>query len=117
MPKPPYGNDPAKIARYQDFWSQAEVKRPLVGFTLVGWFPFSEFAACRSWGSTQYLTPEMIDHFQKVQSAHRPLLIRSSLSPDDLTMLLDSLEPRGLFLNIMVNKLEEIDDLRIRLKM
>jgi hypothetical protein len=61
MSKAAYGNDPAKIKRYKDFWNRADVKRPLVGFTLVGWFPFGEFAACKSWGSSKYLTPDMID--------------------------------------------------------
>ena len=61
MSNAPYGNDPAKIARYKDFWSRADVKRPLVGFTFVGWFPLGEFSACKSWSSSTYLTPEMID--------------------------------------------------------
>ncbi|MGD0223856.1 MAG: hypothetical protein ABSF71_16120 [Terriglobia bacterium] len=61
MSKVPYGNDPAKIDRYKDFWSLADVKRPLVGFTFVGWFPFGEFSACRRWASSNYLTPEMIN--------------------------------------------------------
>ena len=61
MTKAPYGNDPAKIGRYKDFWSRADVKRPLVGFTFVGWFPFGEFSACKSWSASTYLTPEMID--------------------------------------------------------
>jgi len=61
MSKAPYGNDPAKIERYKAFWSRADAKRPLVGFSLIGWFPFDEFAACKSWGSSPYLTPEMIE--------------------------------------------------------
>ena len=56
-----FGNDPAKIARYRAFWKRDAVRRPLAGFTLVGWFPVQEFAACRSWGPAEYLTPEMID--------------------------------------------------------
>ncbi len=57
----PYGNDPAKIERYRAFWSRADVRRPLVGFSLVGWFPLDEFAAAKSWGTARYLTPEMVD--------------------------------------------------------
>lgn len=56
----PFGNDPAKIAGYRAFWARAPVKRLLVGFSLVGWFPVQEFAACRAWGAADYLTPEMI---------------------------------------------------------
>jgi len=59
----------------------------------------------------------MVPYFQKVQKAHRPLLIRGGLSLEDLNLLLDCLEPRGLFLNIMVNSLEEIEKLRPRLNM
>lgn len=61
MTKVPFGNDPAKIARYRAFWSRDDVRRPLVGFSLVGWFPVEEFAACRAWGSARYLTPDMVD--------------------------------------------------------
>jgi hypothetical protein len=60
---------------------------------------------------------DMVGYFRKVQSAHRPLLIRGALTPGDLDLLMDSLEPRGLFLNIMVNSLEEIEPLRRRLRM
>jgi len=45
----PFGNDRAKIGRYVSFWNRDPVSRPLVGFSLVGWFPLSEFRACRSW--------------------------------------------------------------------
>ena len=83
MSKAPYGNDPAKIARYLDFWSRAEVKRPLVGFSLVGWFPFSEFAACRNWGSTRYLTPDMIDPAAFMDD-HLRMLREGEIVEDDM---------------------------------
>lgn len=57
----PFGNDPAKIAGYRAFWNREPVRRPLAGFTLVGWFPIDEFAASRAWGPAEYLTPGMID--------------------------------------------------------
>jgi len=60
MPKAPFGNDPAKIERYAAFWNREDVKRPLVGFSFIGWFPFMEFTACQAWKSSQYLTPAMI---------------------------------------------------------
>ncbi len=56
-----FGNNPEKIVGYQRFWNRSDVRRPLVGFSLVGWFPFREFAACRAWRGVDYLTPEMID--------------------------------------------------------
>ena len=60
MSKVPYGNDPAKIERYRAFWDRTDVNRPLVGFSFVGWFPLGEFEACKAWGSSPYLTPDMI---------------------------------------------------------
>ena len=60
MPKVSYGNDPAKIQRYEAFWSRRDVNRPLVGFSFVGWFPLGEFEACKAWSSCSYLTPDMI---------------------------------------------------------
>ena len=60
MSKAAFGNDPAKIERYLSFWKREDVKRPLVGFTFIGWFPFGEFTACKAWSSARYLTPAMI---------------------------------------------------------
>ncbi len=59
--KYPFGNDPAKIEGYKAFWNREDVKRPLVGFSFVGWFPLEYFAACKSWRVNDYITPEMID--------------------------------------------------------
>ena len=60
MSKAPFGNDQAKIERYKSFWKREDVKRPLVDFTFIGWFPFGEFTACKAWSSARYLTPAMI---------------------------------------------------------
>jgi len=57
----PFGNDPRKVDGYRSFWKREAVRRPLVGFSLVGWFPYDEFAACRKWASAGCLTPDMID--------------------------------------------------------
>jgi hypothetical protein len=54
----------------------------------------------------------MIPRFQKVQRANRPLLIRGSFTADELKLVVDALEPRGLFLNIMVKSMDEIETLR-----
>ncbi|MBI4876405.1 MAG: hypothetical protein HY822_17355 [Acidobacteria bacterium] len=61
MSRAPFGNDPAKIAGYRTFWNRDAVRRPLVGFSFVGWFPLGEFEACRAWGAARYLTPEMVE--------------------------------------------------------
>ena len=55
---------------------------------------------------------DMVPYFQKVQSAGRSLLIRGAFTPDELQLLMDSLEARGLFLNIMVKSMAEIETLR-----
>jgi hypothetical protein len=57
----PFGNDPSKIERYRKFWRRDHVERPLVGFSLVGWFPLEEFAVTRRWPRDTQLTPDMID--------------------------------------------------------
>ena len=56
-----FGNDPAKIGSYRDFWNRAEVARPLIGFSHVGWFPLTYFSACASWQLHEYITPDMLD--------------------------------------------------------
>jgi len=50
----PFGNDPSKIARYVAFWNRSDARCPLVGFSLVGWFPVQEFQACRAWRCLDY---------------------------------------------------------------
>ena len=54
----------------------------------------------------------MIPAFRKIQAADRPLLVRGSFTPDELHLLVDALEPRGLYLYIMVGSLAEVDLLR-----
>ena len=55
---------------------------------------------------------EMVPYFQMVQRAKRPLLIRGSFTPDEARLLMNSLEPRGLYLYVMASSMEEIDRLR-----
>ena len=50
MSRAPFGNDPAKVEGYKAFWARQSVKRPLVSFSMVGWFPLQEFQACQAWG-------------------------------------------------------------------
>ena len=60
MANAPFGNDPAKIERYKAFWRRTDVSRPLVGFTMRGWFPLEEYSATRAWPVNGYLTPQMV---------------------------------------------------------
>ena len=55
---------------------------------------------------------EMIPYFQKIQGADRSLLIRGAFEPDELRLLVDSLDPRGLFLLIMITEMDEIEAAR-----
>lgn len=53
----------------------------------------------------------MIPYFKMVQKENRSLLVRGSFTPDELTMLLDALDPRGLYIHIIVKDTDEIDAL------
>jgi hypothetical protein len=55
---------------------------------------------------------DMVRYFQRVQKVRRPLLIRGSFDPEEMRLLMDVLEPRGLFLNIMVSTMQEAESLR-----
>jgi hypothetical protein len=83
MPTAPFGNDPAKIARYRAFWNREEVRRPLVGFSFVGWFPLGEFEARKSWEAADYLTPEMVDP-KALLPDHLRMLREGEVVDDDL---------------------------------
>jgi hypothetical protein len=54
----------------------------------------------------------MIPALRKIQAAGRPLLVRGSFTPEELRPLLDSLDPRGLYLYIMVGSPSEVETMR-----
>ncbi len=54
----------------------------------------------------------MIRYYKMVQDAGRPLLIRGSITEDEARLLMDSLDPRGLYLHIMPKDRQEADALR-----
>lgn len=54
----------------------------------------------------------MLPYFQRVQAAGRSLLIRGSFSPDEARMLMDQLDPRGLYMYVMVKDRAEVEQLR-----
>jgi hypothetical protein len=55
---------------------------------------------------------QMIPHFLKVQRAGRPLLVKGSFTADEVKQIVDSLDSRGLFLNMMVERVEDAEALR-----
>jgi hypothetical protein len=50
--------------------------------------------------------------FQRIQAADRPLLVRGSFTPDEMRCLVDGLDPRGLYVYVMVESLQEVEELR-----
>ena len=54
----------------------------------------------------------LIPFFQRIQQAHRALVIRGSFSREELRQLVGALDPRGLFLLIMVRDVAEVELLR-----
>jgi hypothetical protein len=54
----------------------------------------------------------MIPAFRKIQAANRPLLVRGSFTPDELRRLVDALDPRGLYIYVMVESLAEAERLK-----
>ena len=54
----------------------------------------------------------MIEYFTMVQKAERSLLTRGSVTADEARLLIDSLDPRGLYLHLMPDSREEADVLR-----
>jgi hypothetical protein len=55
---------------------------------------------------------DLIPCLQSIQAHRKPLLVRGSFTPEELRLVTDSLEPRGLFLNIMVKDIADTEPLR-----
>ncbi len=49
-----------KIQRYRAFWNREAVDRPLIGFSLGGWFPLKSYSAMENLRGIPRLQPEMI---------------------------------------------------------
>jgi hypothetical protein len=55
---------------------------------------------------------KLIPHLRDIQAHGKPLLVRGSFTPEELRLVMDSLDARGLFLNIMVREIAETEPLR-----
>jgi len=55
---------------------------------------------------------KMLPYFRRVQDAGRSLLIRGSFTPDETRMLRDALDPRGLYLLMLVEGVQQSEPLR-----
>ena len=49
-----------KIKRYLDFWARSPAERPMVGFSLGGWFSFQSYSAIQKYRGAERLTPDML---------------------------------------------------------
>jgi len=78
-----FGNDPAKVNRYHDFWNRRHARRPLTGFSLTGWFPSREFAALRRLPQESFLEPSQIQPSEFLAD-HFRLLKEGEIIEDDL---------------------------------
>jgi hypothetical protein len=78
-----YGNNPEKVKNYEAFWQRSPVKRPMVAFSLKGWFPIGEIGSSKNWQLHSCLTPEMVD--PAVLAAEQAELLREGeLMGDDV---------------------------------
>lgn len=83
MARAEFGNDRSKIERYRAFWARADARRPLVGFTCVGWFPFGEFAACRRLAQDSEVEPGQVRPEEFIED-HLRMLREGETMDDDL---------------------------------
>lgn len=80
----PFGNNPEKIERYRAFWSREGVDRPMVGFTMRGFYPMEEYSVTRRWEeSYEVLTPDMINPEEFMEDEER-LLREGEIIKDDI---------------------------------
>jgi 5-methyltetrahydrofolate--homocysteine methyltransferase len=49
-----------KIKKYLAFWNNDPVERPIVGFSLGGWFSFQSYGAIQKYRGAERLTPDML---------------------------------------------------------
>lgn len=97
MAQIPFGNDPAKIEKYRAFWNREDAKRPLVGFSFIGWFPLGEFAAHEAWSQSKYMTPEMLDP-EALVDEHVRMLREGEILDDDIIRGVCPMQVAVLFL-------------------
>ena len=48
----------AKLDRYTRFWNRAPIERPLIGFSVGGWFPLQSYRAMQKLRGKPGLAPE-----------------------------------------------------------
>jgi hypothetical protein len=54
----------------------------------------------------------MVPYFRTIQAANRSLVIRGSFTEEEARVLVDSLDPRGLYIYVMVESVAETEPLR-----
>ena len=71
-----------KLARYQEFWDLKEVKKPLIGFDVGGWFPFQRYTDLRNIQEKGFIEPGMLDARRSLPD-YAAFRARSLEVPDD----------------------------------
>ncbi len=79
----PYGNNPAKLDRYRAFWKRSDIARPIIGFSMIGWFPLDAFPAAQNWKGHHYLEPDMLE-IPSVVEDHVRMIREGEWMDDDL---------------------------------
>ena len=81
-----------KIKRYKAFWNREIVERPLIGFSLGGWFPLKNYSALENLRGITPLKPDMIcpkDFF----ADYDRLISQFDLVKDDIIRAIAPLPP------------------------
>jgi hypothetical protein len=50
-----------KLKRFRDFWKGAPMDRPLIGFSIGGWFPLQNYSVMQNLRNQEKITPDQLD--------------------------------------------------------
>lgn len=51
----------AKLKRYRNFWDGTPMERPLIGFSVGGWFPLQSYLALQRFRGQERISPDQLD--------------------------------------------------------
>ena len=74
----------AKLDRYRRFWERAPVERPLIGYSVGGWFPFQHFRAMQPLRERATLAPGDLRPAAFLEDYDRLLSLWEGLEDDTL---------------------------------
>jgi len=97
-----------KIEKYLAFWNNSPVERPMVGFSLGGWFSFQSYGAIQKYRGAERLTLDMLSperHFDD----HDRIVAPSAFPYDVLHLHSSSLHLLDRFVDVEPQKCIEIN--------